>query len=67
MQYELAKRIEQGITVRLLWDSLHNRVIVRYRDARTGDAFTAEVPKSKALKAFHHPNAYRSDVLVAAA
>jgi hypothetical protein len=59
MQHELAKRIEQGIVVRLLWDSLRDRVIVRYRDERSGDAFVAEVPKDCALNAFEHPNAYR--------
>jgi hypothetical protein len=65
MQHELAKRIEQGVTVRLLWDSLHDRVTVRYRDARTGEAFTAEVPKKRAPHGFEHPNAYRSDLAVA--
>jgi hypothetical protein len=65
MQHELAKRIEQGVTVRLLWDSHHDRVTVRYRDARTGDTFTAEVPNKRALLAFEHPNAYRSDLAVA--
>jgi hypothetical protein len=51
--------------VRLLWDSLHDRVTVRYRDARTGEAFTAEVPKKRAPHGFEHPNAYRSDLAVA--
>lgn len=67
MQHELAKRTDDGITVRLVWDSLRDRVIVRYRDERTGDAFAAEVPKSQALSAFHHPNAHRHAFLAAAA
>ena len=66
MQYELAKRSDDGITVRLLWDALHDQVIVRYRDARSGDAFVAHVPKSQALSAFQHPNAYRGADLAAA-
>jgi hypothetical protein len=59
MFYELAKRSHDGILVRLLWDSLGDRVVVRYRDGRTGDAFAAEVPKNQALAAFRHPNIYR--------
>jgi hypothetical protein len=67
MQHELAKRIEQGIVVRLLWDSLQDRVTVRYRDERSGEAFAAEVPRNEALHAFRHPNAYRPAILAAAA
>jgi hypothetical protein len=67
MQHELAKRSDDGIVVRLLWDSLRDCVIVRYRDERTGDAFTADVPKRQALVAFHHPNAYRPTLLAAVA
>jgi hypothetical protein len=58
--YELARRNEAGLTVRLLWDSLRDQVIVRYRDRRIEDAFEAEVPKAKALFAFEHPNAFRA-------
>ena len=67
MLQELAKRNDDGILVRLLWDPLRDRVIVRYRDERTGDAFAADVPKSDALKAFRHPNAYRPACLAPAA
>lgn len=67
MYRELAKRSHDGIVVRLLWDALRDRVVVRYRDQRTGDAFATEVPGSQALAAFHHPNAYRPDYLPAAA
>ena len=67
MQRELAKRIDQGIVVRILWDSLTDRVIVRYRDERSGDMFAAEVPRDQALDAFHHPNAFRPAFVAAAA
>lgn len=60
-------RTRQENVVRLLWDSLRDSVLVRYRDDRSGDRFVAEVPKSQALVAFHHPNAYRPAGLVAAA
>jgi hypothetical protein len=59
MFHELAKRSRDGILVRLLWDASGDRVIVRYRDNKTGDAFAAEVPKAHALTAFSHPNVYR--------
>jgi hypothetical protein len=56
---ELAQRTQNGLIVRLLWDSIRDSVILRYRDLQSGDAFTAEVPKAHALAAFNHPNAYR--------
>lgn len=67
MLHELAKRNDHGIVVRLLWDSIRDRVIVRYHDERSGDAFTTDVPKSRALSAFHHPNAFRPACLAPAA
>ncbi|MGZ6913697.1 MAG: hypothetical protein ACXVJS_19300 [Acidimicrobiia bacterium] len=60
MSQELAERTEAGIIVRLLWDQPRDQVIVEYRDDRSGDQFSVIVPKSQALSAFHHPNAYRS-------
>jgi hypothetical protein len=67
MQRELAKRIDHGIVVRLLWDSLHDRVLVKFRDTRSGDAFVAEVPKAQAMNALDHPNAYRPELVGVAA
>jgi hypothetical protein len=67
MKHELAKRVEPGIVVRLLWDSFQDRVIVSYRDERSGDTFVAEVPRHEALQAFRHPNAYRPVIFAAAA
>lgn len=57
---ELARRTDSGITVRLLWDRARGQVLIRYRDRRTGDAFTNVVPNPRALDAFRHPNAYRA-------
>jgi hypothetical protein len=59
MVYELAERRQDGLIVRLLWDSLRDAVILRYRDRTGGDAFVTEVPRAQALTAFNHPNAYR--------
>lgn len=64
---ELAKRTGNGIIVQLLWDSLRDSVLVKYRDERTGDRFIADIPKSQALAAFHHPNAYLPANLAAVA
>jgi hypothetical protein len=63
---ELARRDQGGILVRLLWDSPGDRVLVRYRDRQTGDAFAVDVPKSQALTAFQHPNAFRRSDPIAA-
>jgi hypothetical protein len=59
MVYELAQRGQNGLLVRLLWDSIRDQVIIRYRDRLNGDAFTAQVPRAQALAAFNHPNAFR--------
>jgi putative hemolysin len=56
---ELASRAENGILVDLFWDVEADLAVVHYTDDRTGDAFVARVPKSHALEAFRHPNAYR--------
>jgi hypothetical protein len=57
--YELAKRNDAGLVVRLLWDSGRRQALLRYRDERERDAFVAEVPNDRALDAFYHPNRYR--------
>ena len=56
---ELARRNESGILVRLLWDAASGQTVIRYRDRRSGERFTAEVPPRHALEAFRHPNAHR--------
>jgi hypothetical protein len=60
MTFELARRTDSGITVRLLWDKARGQALIRYRDRLTGEAFTADVPNPRALDAFRHPNAYRA-------
>lgn len=56
---ELAERRSSGLVVRLLWDPCRNQTVLRYRDIRSGDTFTADVPNAFALSAFEHPNAFR--------
>jgi hypothetical protein len=65
----LAERENDGILVRLFWDDRAEPgqdVILRYRDDRHGQAFTAR-PSERALHAFYHPNAYAPVELPAAA
>jgi hypothetical protein len=59
MEFELAARSGSGISVCLVWDSERNQVVLGYRDERTGDAFSVDVPNDRALEALEHPNAYR--------
>jgi hypothetical protein len=60
---ELDDRVNDGISVRLLWSAEDDRVFVAVADARTGEDFTLEVSDaSRALDVFHHPFAYHPDV-----
>jgi hypothetical protein len=65
MLYELARRDDSGLVVRLLWDRRRDQAVIRYRDRRSGEAFAADVPNPKALDAFRHPNVYRPAELAA--
>ncbi len=56
---ELAERYEQGILVRLFWNSDTDEVELRYRDDRTQETFLATVSREHAMDAFLHPNCYR--------
>jgi len=56
---ELDQRINDGIEVRLLWNSLTDRISVAVEDHRTGEFFELPVVDPKdALTAFQHPYAY---------
>ena len=56
---ELAHRRNDGLDIRLLWDSATDQVTVALHDAKTGDGFEVEVgPDERALDVFHHPFAY---------
>ena len=56
---ELHSRVNDGLLVRLLWCQADGRVFVAVNDAKTGDAFSAEVSEpGRALHAFHHPYVY---------
>jgi hypothetical protein len=56
---ELAHRRNDGLDIRLLWDSETDRVSVALHDGKTGEGFEVEVgPGERALDVFHHPFAY---------
>ena len=59
---ELAHRSSNGIDVVLLWSRTTNRLIVSVADESTGDAFTVDAPREKALDVFNHPFAYATPV-----
>ena len=56
---ELAHRRNDGIDVRMLWDSATDRVMVAVHDSKTDREFEVVVaPGERALDVFHHPFAY---------
>jgi hypothetical protein len=55
---ELDHRTNDGIDVRLLWNSRTNHVFVAVEDHRNGRSFELPVSGADALDAFHHPYAY---------
>jgi hypothetical protein len=62
---ELAERRTDGIVVRLLWDSVRDQVVLRYRDRQAAELFEIDVPNELALDAFEHPNLFRPQALAA--
>src|ERR671918_1658706 len=56
---ELAHREGAGISVRLVWHSPTDQVLVEVSDQLTGEEFVLEPPKALALTAFNHPYALR--------
>ena len=61
---ELDHRTNDGIDVRLLWNSRTNHVFVAVEDQRNSRSFELPVSGPDALDAFHHPYAYgASDLL----
>lgn len=57
MMRELAKRTNDGLTVRLLWDGAE-KVYVQLWDVRNEAIDEFPVPRASALDAFEHPFRY---------
>ena len=60
MEKELAQRENDGIAVRLLWDTETDGLTVSVQDWRTGEAFELTAEPQRAMDVFHHPYAYAS-------
>jgi hypothetical protein len=55
---ELDSRSSGGIEVRLLWDSLCDRLALEVTDNRCDERFVLAVEAADAFDAFNHPFAY---------
>ena len=55
---ELAHRTSNGLDVALLWSRSTGRLVVAVADDRTGESFTVDAPRDRAMDVFNHPFAY---------
>jgi hypothetical protein len=55
---ELAHRVTDGLAVSLFWHRAGNTLTLEVYDSKTEEFFELEVPRDRALDAFHHPFAY---------
>jgi len=63
---ELAHRTADGLDVALLWSRGTGRLVVAVADTRSGESFTVEAPRDRALDVYNHPYAYARAAAVAA-
>jgi hypothetical protein len=55
---ELAHRSSNGIDVSLYWDEIGDMLSLEVYAAKSDELFELDVPRDRALDAFHHPYAY---------
>ena len=55
---ELAHRANNGIEVSLFWEKVGDVLTLEVYDAKTDEFFELEIPRDRAMDAFHHPYAY---------
>jgi len=55
---ELAHRASNGVNVSLFWTKVGDLLTLEVYDERLDEFFELEVPKDRALDAFHHPYVY---------
>ena len=58
MYRELAVRENDGIRIRLLWDTGDHGLLLVIEDLRTEETFELSVPRDRGLDAFYHPFTY---------
>ena len=63
---ELAHRTTDGLDVSLLWSRCTGRLVVEVADSRSGESFTVEAPRDRALDVYNHPFAYAMPLAAAA-
>jgi hypothetical protein len=54
----LAHRVSGGIHVSLHWDRIDDTLTLVVYDAKSSNYFELDVPRDRALDAFHHPYAF---------
>jgi hypothetical protein len=57
---ELAYRSNHGVSVSLFWDAVGDTLTLEVYDEGNEDYFELDVPRDRALDAFHHPYLYRA-------
>jgi len=60
---ELAQRTTNGVSVALFWESVGDTLLLEVHDEAADDYFALEIPRDRALDAFHHPYVYRANYL----
>lgn len=61
---ELDSRVADGIYVRLLWNSVTDRLRVAVDDRKKGEAFEFEPDPAEAREAFIHPYAHAARLAI---
>ena len=56
---ELAHRSTDGIEVSLFWERVGDVLVLEVYDSKTDEYFEVDVPRDRALDAFHQPYTYR--------
>jgi hypothetical protein len=57
---ELAQRTTNGVSVSLFWETVGNTLSLEVYDEAADEFFQLDVPKDRAMDAFHHPYVYRA-------
>jgi hypothetical protein len=52
--------MNNGISVSLYWDAVGDMLTLEVWNEGEGEYFELDVPRDRALDAFHHPYAYRA-------
>ena len=57
---ELAHRSTNGVSVWLYWEKVGDTLSLEVYDDASEEFFQVDVPRDRALDAFHHPYVYRA-------